>query len=75
LVIKKFIPVEMDFYGRQAQATAGMASKGILLLVVIPAVLAFAFAAAVLVSMLPEIDERLYDYYGYPDAIRVRVGG
>lgn len=74
MVIKKFIPVEMDFYGRQAQA-AGMASKGILLLVVIPAVLAFAFAAAVFVSMLPEIDERLYDYYGFPDAVRVRVGG
>lgn len=66
----------MNFYGSEENSNAAhMASKGTLLLVVVPAVLAFAFAAAVFVSMLPDIDDRLYQIYGYPHLKRTIVGG
>lgn len=52
-----------------------MASKGVLLLVVVPAILAFAFAAAVFISMLSDIDDRLYQIYGYPNLKSTVVGG
>jgi hypothetical protein len=39
-----------------------------LFLVVIPAILAFAFGVFVMVNIMPEIEERMYYYYGFPDA-------
>jgi hypothetical protein len=43
-------------------------SSGILLLIVLPAVIAFAFGVFVMASILPDVEDRLYYYYGYPDA-------
>ena len=47
--------------------------SALLVLVVIPAILAFAFGVFVMVSIMPEIEERLYHYYGFPDARRLMI--
>ena len=47
--------------------------SAMLVLVVIPAILAFAFGVFVMVSIMPEIEERLYYYYGFPDARRLMI--
>lgn len=47
--------------------------SALLVLVVIPAILAFAFGVFVMVSIMPEIEERLYYYYGFPDARRLMI--
>lgn len=48
--------------------------SGILFLIVIPAVIAIAFGVFVMASILPEVEERLYYYYGYPNARQIIVG-
>ncbi|WP_415282568.1 hypothetical protein [Candidatus Nitrososphaera sp. FF02] len=47
--------------------------SALLVLVVIPAILAFAFGVFVMVSIMPEIEDRLYYYYGFPDARRLMI--
>lgn len=44
-----------------------------LMLVVIPAILAFAFGVFVMASIMPEIEERMYYYYGYPDVRQLMI--
>jgi hypothetical protein len=44
-----------------------------LFLVVIPAILAFAFGVFVMASIMPEIEERLYYYYGFPDSRQLMI--
>lgn len=47
--------------------------SALLFLIIIPAVIAFAFGVFVMYNILPEINDRLDYYYGYPDAKRVIV--
>ena len=47
--------------------------SALLLLVILPAVIAFAFGIFVMYSILPDIDDRLYYYYGYSDAHRLTI--
>jgi hypothetical protein len=47
--------------------------SALLFLIIIPAVIAFAFGVFVMYSILPDINDRLDYYYGYPDAKRVIV--
>lgn len=49
-------------------------SSGMLLLIVLPAVIAFAFGVFVMASILPDVEDRLYYYYGYPDARQLVIG-
>jgi hypothetical protein len=44
-----------------------------LLLIVLPAVIAFAFGAFVMASIMPEIEERLYYYLGYQEGSRMTI--
>jgi hypothetical protein len=48
-------------------------SSGMLLLIVLPAVIAFAFGAFVMASIMPEIEERLYYYLGYQEGSRMTI--
>lgn len=50
-------------------------SSGMLLLIVLPAVIACAFGVFVMVSILPEIEERLYYYFGYQEGGTITVPG
>ena len=48
-------------------------SSGMLLLIVMPAVIAFAFGVFVMANIMPEIEERLYYYLGYQEGSRINV--
>lgn len=47
--------------------------SALLFLVILPAVIAFAFGIFVMYSILPDINDRLDSYYGYPDAKRLTI--
>jgi hypothetical protein len=43
----------------------------VLLWMIIPAIVAFVFAAVVAYYAFADIEERLYYYYGFPDAVQL----
>ena len=47
--------------------------SALLFLIIIPAVVAFLFGVFVLYSILPDVNDRLDSYYGYPDAKRLTI--
>ena len=59
--------------GLLLQARQPYPVSALLFIVIIPAVLAFAFGVFVMYSILPDIDDRLYYYYGYSDAHRLTI--
>lgn len=47
--------------------------SALLFLIITPAVIAFAFGVFVIYSILPDINDRLDRYYGYPNVQRLTI--
>lgn len=47
--------------------------SALLFLIIIPAAIALAFGVFVMYSILPDINDRLDRYYGYPDVKRLTI--
>ena len=47
--------------------------SALLFLIIIPAVIAFLFGVFVLYSIMPDVNDRLDSYYGYPEGKRLTI--